>query len=509
MTGQAQVPADSSLISFQVEELRYHSVFEHKVFDEFEDGETDFLSLIAALNPDTDESEVALYRDWIDEIVETIRKDRFERLSEEKKIKAVNSYIKKSLLIKYQQKTSFDDLFRFGNYNFITAACIYALVLDELNIPYRIKESSSHVYLLTFPETGKIILETTVPEFRYFLFDHTNRASFVQYLRDNELIDEITFRSKTTRELFDKYFFPQIDFSLKELAGLQYMHKALGNIENEEYETAYFNLQKAYYLYPSYKVQYMLLVQHYQILEALELTNLVDMIYLGISPRYIPIGFNPDYFLKRFSDITVIYLFEREDLNEYDRIFRYLKEKVDNQYILDNMSLIYYFELGRMYFNSGKYELALDNLEKAFDYQATNKEMQILFVNTLAGFAATRGPAELIPRLEYYDEEYEIVEQYDSYLMVKMHTYLQYSGESFQIGDALAGDTYMAEFEKLHMENPDIAIEHYLIGRSYSSAAIYYYQSGDIKRSKQLVNRGLEFAPDNTELRLKLDSFRE
>ena len=506
---QSQVPADSSFISYEVEELRYHSVFEHKVFDEYEDGESDYLSLISALNPDTDEREVELYSDWIDEIVEAIRKDRFERLSEEKKIKAVNTYVKRSLLITYSQKTTFDDLFRFGNYNFITAACIYALVLDELNIPYRINESLSHIYLLAFPETGKIVVETTVSEFRYFLFDHATRTSFVQYLRDNDLIDEITFRSKTTKELFDKYFFPQITLSLQELAGLQYLHKALENIENEEHKTAYFNLQKAYYLYPSCKVQYMLLVELYEILKALELTSAEDLVYLAIAPRYIPIGFNPDYFLKRFSDITVIYLFEQENINEYDRIFRYLKGEVNNQYIFDNMSLLYYFELGRMYFNSGKYEMALDNLEKAFDYQAVNKEMQALFVRAVAGFATTSGAAELIPRLEYYDEEFEIVEQYDIYLMVKMHTYLQYFGESFQVGDAATGDTYMAEFENLVRDNPEIGIDHYMLGRSYSSAAIYYYQRGDIERSKQIVNQGLELAPDNIELRLKLDSFRE
>jgi len=135
--------------------------------------------------------------------------------------------------------------------------------------------------------------------------------------------------------------------------------------------------------------------------------------------------------------------------------------------------------------------------------------MQSLFVRAVAGFATTSSSAQLIPRLEYYDEAYEIVENYDIYLMVKMHTYLQYSGESYQVGDADSGDSYMAEFESLHRENPDIGVEHYMIGRSYSSAAIYYYQKGDIERSKRIVNQGLEFAPDNTELRLKLDSFRE
>ena len=57
-------------------------------------------------------------------------------------------------------------------------------------------------------------------------------------------------------------------------------------------------------------------------------------------------------------------------------------------------------------------------------------------------------------------------------------------------------------------ENPDAGVDRYLIGRSYSSAAIYYYRIGQVSKSEQLVRKGLQYAPDNIDLKLKLGTFR-
>ena len=509
LSSHAQEPADSGIILFGVEDLFYNSPFEFKVFDELEDGNRDYLALITCINPKTTEKEVDVYRRWIADIAGTIRQDRFGRLNEEKKINVINNYVTRNLLVHYDQLSSFDDLYRYGRYNFVAEACLYALIMEEMHIPYIIKESSSHIYLLVWPQTEKIIVETTIPEFRYKMFDYGMRTGFVSYLRENDLIDEITYRSQTTRDLFEKYFFSQKDFTMKELSGLQYLHKALDDIEARAHRSACLNLQKAYYLNPSLKTQYILLIEYYNFIEDADLTSTENLAFFGASPRLIPVGFDPGYFLRRFTDLTATYLSEKNDVNEYDGVYRYLAGQVHDQQIREGLSFIYYYETGRYFSNSGKFALALDNLEKAYDINPSDKNMQALFVRTLAEYDATTGSSDLISRLEYYEEEYEITEGYDIFLMVLMHTYLQYAGESFQVEDVATGETYLAKFDTLYRNNPDIDIDQYLIGRSYSSAAIYYFRKGDIIRSKQLVLKGLQFAPDNVELQLKRDSFKD
>lgn len=506
---RAQEPADSAVILFHVEDLYYHSAFEYQVFDELEDGNRDYLALITCINPGTTEQEMAAYRRWIAKIAASIGSDRFERSSEEKKIEAISSYLSANIFMQYDQMSTFDDLYRTGRYNYISSACLYAFIMDELKIPYIIRESSSHLYLLAWPLSQKIIVETTIPEYRHFMFDYNARVDFVKYLRNINVIDEVTWRVKSTRELFEKYFYPQKDFTVKELSGLQYMYRAMEDIDNRALKSAYLNLKKAYYLYPSYKVQYLLLAGYYSFMDSADYTNTEGQVFLGEGPRLIPTGFNFGYYLQRFGVITDIYLFDREDISEYDRLYRFLAERINDQHLRDELSFLYYYETGRYYHNSGKFELALDNIEKAWDIRPADKDLQILFVSTLAGYAVTTGSSELIPRLEFYDEEYKIEERNDIFVMVKMHTYLQYAGESFQLQDVAAGESYMSKFEALYQDNPDIGINQDLVGRSYSSAAVYYFRKGSSDRSKQMIMKGLQYAPDNVELQLKMESFKD
>ena len=65
----------------------------------------------------------------------------------------------------------------------------------------------------------------------------------------------------------------------------------------------------------------------------------------------------------------------------------------------------------------------------------------------------------------------------------------------------------MALFEELMDRHPGTGADQIQIGRSYSSTAIYYYRKGQISRSKEIVQRGLRYAPDNLELKLKLEAF--
>jgi tetratricopeptide (TPR) repeat protein len=506
---RAQEPADSAIILFHVEDLYYHSVFEYQVFDELEDGNRDYLSLISCINPGTTEQQMDAYRRWIAKISASIGVDRFGRSGEGKKIEAISNYLSGNIFVQYDQMATFDDLYRTGRYNYILSACLYAFVMDELNIPYIIRESSSHLYLLAWPLTEKIIIETTIPEYRHFMFDYNARVDFVKYLRENNVIDEFTWRSKPTRELFEKYFFPQKDITLKEISGLQYMYKAMEDINNQAFKSAYLKLQKAYYLYPSYKVQYLLLAGYYSFMDSSDFTDTRGLVFLAAGPGLIPIGFNFGYYLQRFAVITETYLFDREDISEYNRIYRFLSEEINDTTLRDELSFFYYYETGRYCYNSGRFELALDNIEKARDIKPTDKDLQVLLVSALAGYAATTGPSELIPRLEYYDEEFTIEERYDIFTMVKMQAFLRYADESFQLQDVTTGETYLSKFEALFQNNPDIGIDRDLIGSAYSSAAVYYYRNGAADRSRQMIMQGLQYAPDNIELMLKLESFKE
>ena len=65
----------------------------------------------------------------------------------------------------------------------------------------------------------------------------------------------------------------------------------------------------------------------------------------------------------------------------------------------------------------------------------------------------------------------------------------------------------MAVFEEISDQYPDLYLDYLTVGRSYSSAAIYYYRQGQVRKSREVLETGLKYAPHNIELKLKLKSF--
>ena len=82
-----------------------------------------------------------------------------------KNIKKIYKEVHDSYCQKYTMNTDFSDLFKDGSYNCVSGTAIYALIFEELDIPYSIKEVPTHVYLVAYPETENIYVEATDPIF--------------------------------------------------------------------------------------------------------------------------------------------------------------------------------------------------------------------------------------------------------------------------------------------------------------------------------------------------------
>ncbi len=490
-------------------DLRFNSDFEKQTFLDFIRGSENYIALTACIDPKTNEREVILYHDWIQEIVQEIKNKKFYERKEEKKIKIIKDHLDKAFFSQYEPNATFDDLFRFGYYNFITACVLYTLVLEELNLPYVIKEATTYLYVEAFPSTIKIPLKPPSKDYRYYIFDHDTRLRFVDYLKNIRVIDDQTFRSTSSKILFEENYFANEPITFRELIGLQYFNDAVKYMDQLNHEKAYFQLEKAYVLYPTCKIQFLLLVTLNAVLKNIDYTNQTELYFLVRASRYRSIGFKTEFLLIFFSDITNDLLYEKKNQDQYTQIFEFLFPLIDDKTIRKEITYIYHAEVGKVYHNSGKFALALDHLEKAFSLKPDDEETAGMFAKTLGGYAATIGPSQMIPIFEYYEEEYSGLDDIDLYVMIKLHAYLQFFGESFRLQDQDNGEKYLKMFEELHYNNPDIGIDYYLIGSSYSSASIYYYRIGDKARSKQVIEKGLELAPDNVELKMKLSSFQD
>jgi hypothetical protein len=493
---------------FNTSELIFFSNPERNSFRDYLDGNPDYLALIAHVNPDTDSRELGLYRERVNEIIEDIRSNKFDQLNEVKKIDRIEKYVSNALLVNYKNEAAFDDLFILGDFNYFTAAAIYSFILDRLGIPFEIYELPTHVYLLAYPETERIIFETTRPGYQFFMFDHETRTNFVKFIHEQGVIDNITYQNNSTRDLFQQYYFADYGLSIREMIGMLYLNSAVEYLIVEQTQNSYSQLEKAFICYPSYKSQYMLLAQLNRYLINMDYRNLMDLGYLIKASRLINYGISRELMDGFLFDIVEKILVQEEDTEGFKYIYEYLQKYIQDRELIDNFTFYYLYESGRLEFNNTRYSKALDFLEPAHKLRPEDEHTQDLLTRSLGGYSILVSPARVLEKIQLYDTAFSAISDEGIYLMVKLQTYLSLFGEAFQLQDGKDGELYMAEFENLMGTNPEIESDNTLIGKSYSSAAIYYYRQGQLIKSRQVIEKGLIYAPDNIELKLKLASFK-
>ena len=122
-----------------------------------------FLKSICAIDSTFSETNYSEYYKKLDDVIKTLPSKESKSKKETKRIKKVYDIIHSKFLKKYEANSIFTDIFKNGNYNCVTASAIYAYIFDKLDVPYHVKEAPSHVYLIAYPKTHNIYLETTAP----------------------------------------------------------------------------------------------------------------------------------------------------------------------------------------------------------------------------------------------------------------------------------------------------------------------------------------------------------
>jgi hypothetical protein len=493
---------------FQAGDLIYFSSLERKAIGDFLNGNPDYLAMIAAVNPGTNERELKLYRDWIDGIIAEIQGRKFDRLSHENKIGLIQKYISRFLLINYDSKANFDNLFRDGEYNYLTAAALYAFILEQLGIPCEIHESPTHIYLIAYPGDEKIRIETTKPGFGFFMFDYETRENFVDFIHSRGVIDDQTYKNVNTKDLFQQYYFADYGLTIREMVGMLYLNSAVEMMMEDRLDDSYAQLEKAFILYPCCKTLFLLLTSLNGHILNMDYHNLVQLGYLIRASRLVDHGVDRDLLENYLEDIVDKVLVEEEDPDGFKYIYEYLLNYLRDEGLKEDFTFHYLYERGKMEFLNARYEKALEYLESAYLLHPEDEATQDLLARSLGGYALMTSPGLLLDKINHYDTVFTGVTDEGVYLLVKMQTYLSLFGEAFQLQDQQTGERYMAVFEEMMDENPEAGIDQYFIGRSYSSAAIYYYRRGKLSKSKQVLEKGLSYAPGNIELKLKLSTFR-
>ncbi|HKR07486.1 MAG TPA: hypothetical protein VJY62_22820 [Bacteroidia bacterium] len=447
----------------------------------------------------------------INDCIHALR-SQVENKSESKKVKIIYDYVHKTFFKVYKMENSFCDIFNKGEYNCVSASALYGIVFSKLGIPYQVKETPNHVYLEAYPNTGKVLIETTSPEKGYYRFSDEFAQNYIKNLYKSKLISKAEMDTSNTTDLFNKYYFSSENVSLVQLAGLQYSNYGIYYLDEKNYAAAVDELKKAYYLYPSernkYTLKLALLLQagnnNYSNME--QVYNLVTLChYKNLKDDEI----SDEVIRAEFSRVTQSQLISNSDYAKFDSSYNLISAALTDTALKNVIAFDYHLELARLGLLNSKDTLyELKHLQAAYAINGNNANLQAIILAYFGRIVEkSNDAASILNLVDSYCRKFSFLDNNDQFNAIKANCLLELSYRNYSLNNLAKGDSYIKEFEGLYEKQKNLPISETYVEKAYMTAAGAYFKKGNYAKSKQLIKSGLIVTPGSFGLRQMLTQF--
>jgi len=490
----AQSGSDS-LIRFS--DLKYHSDFEKQSILNFNGDSSNALNLFLAIDENMSNEKAESIKKVYLSIYSDLSQKKIESKKINKKIKLSYSNVHKRFLKKYNDNEYFPEIFNTGTYNCVSASMLYALIFDNLKIPYKVKASSNHVYLVANPGSNSIVIETTNPSFEKAIFNGEFKQNYVNYLRTSKLISESEYKNKSTEEIFEEKFNEVKDAEYHNLPGFQYYNKAVSKLQNNDIENGLVLSQKAYYFYPDNQVKTLLYTALLFQIEKCSFDKVSDIDYLAQLSRFENIDLNT---INGIFNNIVNNKLQYIDKEQFcDSLCERLISQISDQKTIDEIIFSYNMQMSYRYQNSDKVEpYIIKALEIKGNYVDANKIMENYLFRKLNSI---HKPYALLDTINNIEKRYDFENITPLFKEYKLIAILKIADYLYGQRKITEGNKYLKRFEE-NFEPPIInPILEYSIANAYRSIAIYYYYKGSKTKAKSYVDKGLKYVPNSRSLK--------
>jgi tetratricopeptide (TPR) repeat protein len=501
-------PSDSSY-RVAPADLSYSSGFEKQALESILSGNASYLELFMAVSPRARDAEFQQCRQRFDERLSVLRESIGNSGNRSRQVKKVYTFLHESYLKKYELKNRFPEVFESGKFNCVSASALFALYFSALGIPYTIKEDPRHVYLIANPGPGQVMVETTDPREGFMSFEASLKIRFTDYLRASKLVSEEEYNSSTLEDLFNRYYFSSRDISLRELAGLQYYNDALYLMEEKKLKEAFYQLEKAYLLYPCDRIQFMLFAVNTSLVESLDYSTLEDARFLVKLSGQAKFGVDADALVSEFARITRLHLLNSSSTAHYDSLYSFLKQRISSPVARSSMGFLYSYERGRLLYNQTSYREAAVFLEEAYILKPENNDIQTLMISCIAqNLDKSSNYPQAVKELDSYSAKYPLLNENLLYNRMQVYSWLSLAMIRFREGRPKEAEALQARAEKVMDERKSLQPGAALIAETYSEAAVHYFKTGNFGKARAVLKKGLVYSPDNAVLQYRLKSLR-
>jgi hypothetical protein len=433
--------------------------------------------------------------------------------SEVKKVKITYDYVHKQFLKVYKLKNSFMDVFETGEYNCVSASALYAIIFSKLSIPFQIKETPEHVYLIAYPNSGKILIETTAPSNGYYQFTGNYVNKFVASLYASKIITKEEFETIPANDLFNKHYFISENISLIHLTASQFSNYAIYFLEAQDLKNAGEEIKKAYFIYPDQRHKYILESTLSALLDKSGYEDIENVSNLAILCKFNNMKsaeVSNEIIAGEFSKIMETQLIKNSDYEKFDKSYLKISEAVTDTVLKKQIGYEYHYELARLgYVSSKSSDYVIGHLEAAYKLNPLNANLRAMtaavFEKSIQRFNDSKSVMELAGT---FSKKFDFLKTSDYFLDLKARCLLDLAYRNYFINDIAKGESYLKEFETFAKENPAIPIMAEIVERAYGQAAGEYYKKGNYPKAKQILKTGLIYAPNSFGLQQRLNQMK-
>lgn len=484
-------------------DLSFSSVFEEMVFTNLEEGqETDLLDLYLALNV-ASESEASRYKAQLMQLENSLKEKGITEKKAKKQVKTIYEDVHSSLMVKYDEEAYLPDLFKNGNFNCVSGSMVYAHLFSEFSIPYSIQKGMNHVALVAYPETYTILVESTDAEDGTKSMNKGDKQSYVDQLSRGKLISENERMQSNMTALFYQYAFEESQIDERELASYQYFNRGLFHVRDLDYELAFYDFEKAFYLKPGKELAALLLQTGGVTIQMSDYRKQEHVELLIKLSRYSKYGISEDMILAEFARITEKVYLDRNNLEAYMRAHETLVDGLESEELVQKISLMYLGTIVNELLQEGNVNATLPYLEEMYVLDPEDKQIQNLIREVLVDKLSNAliSPPEQLAMLDQYRESMPLVYKVQFMQLLDLSVLLGNAVYWFDRGEPVKGSSFLVRFEETYGGIEDLTRIHADIESAYESAAFFSYERGNLRQTQDYLNRGLNILPNSYALK--------
>lgn len=492
----------------QIGIITYHTPFEQEVF---ENPGSSYVNMFMAIGKQADEAKAKDAEQKIRAFIQEVQRSKILNYSEVKKINALHKLVHERFLTDYKLDAQFQEIFVTGKYNCVSATALFAIVLEELEIPYYIQEKPSHVFIMAYPSSKSISVEMTAKRDASWLPERKDVYQSVAILLEYGMTTEQEIKRLGENAVYNNYYNINKQIDIEDLAGIQYMNQSSEYVRDKEYKEALNAICKAEKWYKGQAIQGMKaellywsiaegsfenLEQIKQLLLYAEMPkadeNRVYYYYVNFLQEYVVTGNQP---LLADSCIQLV---------RQSKIKLKLKNKIIG---------LTYLGLAELYSNTFEPSKQLESAEKAYEFQPDDPLIQKTLIQSILSRFTKEDDTDielLMSKLDEYRVKTPKIIHHNMFQVAQLLVYSQMSMIAFSNNDGEEGQKYFDLAMQLYLSIGDkSSVQKDSFGWMFAEKGAYLYRKHQYQEALEVLEDGLRYVPKHERILARIEIVKE